>query len=121
MKMELIFVAIVSLKHIFYLERDLRRKCEKNLSYGKIQDNIFVEEVIEGDLENISNLESITEYIKKLSNEQKETLKKRNLSDTGLFFQRIYYLSEIEEEQYYSLNISTVETTCTLDYFKNFI
>lgn len=89
----------------------------KNLSYGKIQDNIFVEEVIEGDLENISNLESITEYIKKLSNEQKETLKKRNLGDTGLFFQRIYYIEE--NEKYNVIYLSTSETTCSRDYFEN--
>lgn len=90
----------------------------KKLTYEKKQDNIFVEEVIQGNIENLKENSSIYKYIKNLSDKNIKELEKRNLENKGMFFQRIYYLNENEEEQYYSINISTVEATCTRDYFE---
>ncbi len=87
----------------------------KRISYGKIQDNIFIEEAAEtyGD----NNIDTAIQYIKTLSNKEQEKLKQETPKNQGLFFQRQFIIEE--KENYYKIRINTSKTECTKDYFNN--
>ncbi len=88
----------------------------KILNYGKMNDNIFLEEVVSGDFATIKDTSTIFSYVQNLSDKNKETLAKRDLEGKALFFERSYNVAE--EDEFYSVNIITQETTCSSEYFK---
>ena len=87
----------------------------EKISYGKIQDNIFIEEAAEtyGD----NNIDTAIQYIKTLSNKEQEKIKQETPKNQGLFFQRQFIIEE--KENYYKITINTSKAECTKDYFNN--
>lgn len=92
----------------------------KTISYEKILDNIFVQEVLFEWAElNFEEMELITKYVENLSKEQKNILKQQIASDKGMIFQGEYTVIKDEEEGYYSIGAQYYKAECTLSYFKD--
>ena len=89
----------------------------QRINYGRIQSNIFIEEVINP----YSNekKETILSYIYKISDEDKTKLIKENKTDIGIFYQRSYDIVYNERYGYYSIVATTYQANCSSDYFKN--
>jgi len=94
------------------------RNMFKILNYGKISDNIFMEDVIENfEIEGNEGYNKIVEYLQKKSNDTKTNLKLD--SQTGMFFQRKYNIFKALNEKYYSVSMEEKKSTCNIDYFSN--
>ena len=92
----------------------------KNISYGKIADNIFLQEVMEGFYgEENPKTEVAKQFIENYSKEQKTKLKSKFSDDMGAFVQREYVVEASGKEiKYYAIYIHTYQATCTKEYFK---
>lgn len=103
-------------KNIIVLTNGIEEQTyREKISYGKIQDNIFIEEAAEtyGD----NNIDTAIQYIKTLSNKEQEKIKQETPKNQGLFFQRQFIIEE--KENYYKITINTSKAECTKDYFNN--
>lgn len=89
------------------------------INYGKITDNIFMEEVILKDLYQNDEMEVCIKYIEKLSNEQKTRLKTQAYDNKGYFFQREYNIYYDSENAYYIIYTNSYEAMCPISYFEN--
>ncbi len=90
-------------------------KWRHRLNYGKLQDNIFIEEAV--DSIEVENTKVAMDYIKTISNKEQQKLKQEINSDHGAFFQKYYSINE--EENYYCISIDTSKAICTKEYFDN--
>ena len=88
------------------------------LNYGKIQDNIFMEEIA-WTFNEEKDLKVPMDYIKKLSNLQKASLKSKTSSSNGVFFQREYNIYKNEENEFYGITVSSYQAKCSISYFEN--
>lgn len=99
---------------------------EIKVNRGKIQDNIFVEEIAYDNVEHPDNTEDpgtknkdkVKDYIKKLSDDQKNALINQISNSRGAFFQRAYSFRYDPQNEYYVINITSYQAMCTLSYFK---
>lgn len=91
----------------------------ERLNYGKIQNNIFIEEVMSKFVNEEIDDTPALEYVKKLSEENKANLINNNNKKNGVFFQRAYSIWYDEQQRYFEINVSTYQATCSLEYFKN--
>lgn len=89
----------------------------KSINYGKIKDNIFLEEVVY--CYDQQNYGYCKEIIEKLSKELKEEIKNETKDSEGLICQRIYYVSGEPKDEYIALDISTYNAKCSKQYFKD--
>ena len=78
-------------------------KWRHRLNYGNLQDNIFIEEVV--DLIEEENTKVAMDYIKSISNKEQKKLKQEINNDQGAFFQKYYSINE--EDNYYYISIDT--------------
>lgn len=83
---------------------------------GKIRDNIFVEEVIEGT--GISN-KVVKEFTDKLSSSTKSNLVSQIKSTQGAILQLDYYTNDWSEQGFVYIGVTTSLATCTREYFAN--
>ena len=90
-------------------------KWRHRLNYGNLQDNIFIEEVV--DLIEEENTKVAMDYIKSISNKEQKKLKQEINNDQGAFFQKYYSINE--EDNYYYISIDTSKAICTKEYFDN--
>ena len=88
------------------------------LNYGKIQDNIFMEEIA-WTFNEEEDLKVPMDYIKKLSDSQKASLKSKTSSSNGVFFQREYNIYKNEENGFYGITVSSYQAKCSIPYFEN--
>ena len=89
----------------------------QEINYGKIQDNIFVEEAIEGDIELLKQYPKVIDYIKNMSDDGIAKLKNQNLNNQAMFYQKTYNFSISEDTV--SIYATETKTTCTREYFSN--
>ena len=95
------------------------RNMFKILNYGKVSDNIFMEDVIE----NISEedvddgYQKIIRYFQNQSNETKKQLKVE--SGKGLIYQRKMSIYKEVDEKYYVANVEEIKATCSEEYYHN--
>lgn len=89
----------------------------QRLSYGKLTDNIFIEEVVEC-FNNEYDQKAVKDYIDKLSKEKKANLQKSIKSTQGVIFQ-VKYIINTNEEGYYNIYVVSATATCTKEYFNN--
>lgn len=95
---------------------------ETRLNYGKIKDNIFLEEVIQDynkSYNTAPELEIARKFIKKMSDDTKTELINKTKSNRGVFFQREYSAWYDDEKKYTVVNCSTNQATCSIAYFEN--
>jgi len=91
----------------------------QQISYGKIADNIFIEEVLWNWSELKGNeVNIVIEYVKNLSKEQKVILKQETREDRGVIFQREYNISKNDEKGYYCIMVSSYKAECSIPYFE---
>lgn len=92
---------------------------ENRMTYGKLQNNIFIEELLltYGKYEDHVNVAK--DYIKSLSEDQKANLINQTSNSKGTFFQREYYLDYIPAEEYYVIRTTSYQAMCAIDYFRN--
>lgn len=92
----------------------------KILNYGKISNNIFMEDVIENTNDDYAKEEgfiAIMEYFQKDSDQKKNNLSVEN--GKGMFYQRIINIWHNEQEGYYSAYLREVQTTCDINYYND--
>jgi len=93
----------------------------QQISYGKISDNIFVEEILwkwdESLLE--EDMNTVRNYINNLSRENKAILKRNTSSDKGVIFQGEYSVYKEVQKGYYYISVTYYKAQCELPYFKN--
>lgn len=89
----------------------------KLLFYGKLTDNIFMEESV-SDTNNITNEKVIKSYIDKLSKENKENIKKTIKNNQGAIYQVQYSVSKYDEG-YYNIYAYSAKAVCSKEYFTN--
>lgn len=89
------------------------------ISYGKISNNIFMEELLLKNLDKDDKMEVCIKYIEKLSEEQKEILKNQAYDNKGYFFQREYNIYDDSENDYYVINTYSYQAICSISYFEN--
>ena len=95
---------------------------ETRLNYGKIKDNVFLEEVVldyEHEYFENKELEIARKFIEKMSNETKSDLMNKTKSNRGVLFQREYQAWYDEEKNYTVVHASTYQATCSIAYFQN--
>jgi len=93
----------------------------QQISYGKISDNIFIEEVLwiwEDSIQE-QDKKTIINYINNLSTEKRKILKQETSSDKGVILQGQYSAYKDEKEGYYCININYSKAECTLEHFEN--
>ena len=91
----------------------------KRVSYGFLQNNIFIEEVITNASSEEYKDEKVMEKINKMSEEYKSSLINNNNTNTGIFAQRTYAVSVDTEGHYFNITAATFNSTCSLSYFKS--
>lgn len=96
-----------------------QEKYMTRISYGKISNNIFTEEVLFKNLDKDDEIEVCIKYIEKLSEEQKATLKNQAYDNKGYFFQREYNIYDDSENDYYVINTYSYQAVCSISYFEN--
>ena len=89
------------------------------LSYGKITDNIFIEEVLMESFKKDEWYENCKKYIEKLAKEQQDLLKSQTPNNIGRFYQREFNVFYDEEKQYYIINSTIYQAICPISYFKS--
>ena len=101
---------------------DSNEDYEVRINYGKIKDNIFLEEVVMdyiNDYYTNNQLSIARKYVEKLSKEAKENIIKQSKSNRGFFLQREYQLWYDEEKEYTVVNVAIYNATCSVAYFEN--
>lgn len=92
----------------------------KQISYGKIKDNIFVEEILlNWDGTDEEELEVVIEYVEKLSKEQQTILKQETSNNKGVIFQGEYYVSKDIDKGYYLIQTTYYKAECLISYFED--
>ena len=100
----------------------------KRLNYGKIRDNVFVEEVMsefydnnENDPNNVKAIKNGKEFINKLSNEYKKNEIDKVPSNRGAFLQRQYsfWYDSYLDKKYFTIYVASYKATCSTAYFAN--
>lgn len=88
------------------------------ISHGKLSSNIFMEEVMywNGYMTDV-NIKNVKSYIEKLSEAQKQQLKSQDFGNQGVFYQRDYWVNDIDEK-YYEISVHSYQTTCSSEYFE---
>lgn len=108
-------------KNIIVLVRNMEaEKYFKNLMHEKIKDNIFMEEAIIYDIDDIdaSVISKIENYITRtVEDNKKEELKNKTDKSKGLFFQREYRINKSENGGY-EVTSKMCQATCDISYFK---
>lgn len=89
------------------------------ITYGKIADNIFMEEILLNNFDENNGMQTCSEYIRKISDEQKELLKSQAYKNKGYFFQREYSIYYDRSNDYYIISTIAYQATCSISYFKN--
>ena len=87
------------------------------LNYGKISDNIFMEEYIQN-YEDMEIPKAIVSYIKKQSQDKKKSLLSEVPNTKGMFYQRVFTFMHVNDADFYRVAIEEIKTTCDIDYFK---
>lgn len=109
-------------KDLIVLTKDLieyNYNYSKKISYGKISDNIFLEEMLfNWTSEEFKELETLLKYIEKLSKERKALLKQQTSNNKGVIFQGEYHLSKNEDEGYYCIQANYYKAECLISYFE---
>lgn len=109
----------LGLKDIIVLTGDAQEEeYMTKISYGKISDNIFIEEVLLKNSDQDEKIEPCIKYIEKLSEEQKVTLKNQAYDNKGYFFQREYHIYDDSENDYYVINTYSYQAMCSILYFE---
>ena len=94
----------------------------QRLNYGKIKDNVFMEEIVldsDGKYYTNDKLEIGRKFIQKLSSEAKSKIMNDTNTNKGVFVQREYQLWYDEDYNYTAVNVLIYGATCPLGYFKN--
>lgn len=89
------------------------------LNIGFVSDKVYMEDFFECYMRDIddNSKKDIIKYLQNVSNNTKNRIKDN--SNYGLFFQRIMYISESIDKSFYQVELIEVNTTCTIDYFKD--
>ena len=89
------------------------------LNIGFVSDKVYMEDFFECYMRDIddNSKKDIIKYLQNVSNNTKNRIKDN--SNNGLFFQRIMYISESIDKSFYQVELIEVNTTCTIDYFKD--
>lgn len=108
-------------KNIVVLVRNIEaERFLKNLMHEKIKDNIFMEEAMMYNSDDVdaSILSKIENYIKRtLEDPKKEELKNKTDKNTGLFFQQEYTINKNDNGEY-EVTSKICQATCDISYFK---
>lgn len=89
------------------------------ISYGKISDNIFMEEVFFHWMEtNTDDMAVVEDYIKNLSKEKQIILRQETPNNKGVIFQGSYDVWK-NEKGYYCINVKYYKAECSKQYFDN--
>lgn len=88
------------------------------ISYGKLQNNIFIEEILFNS-NNDEEYQPAKEYVKKLSDNQKANLINQTSNSRGTFFQRAYTIDKNTENNYFIINTTTFQALCSISYFNS--
>lgn len=88
------------------------------LSYGKLTENIFMEEILFRSDEDNEGIEYAEQYVKKLSEEQKETLKRETDDNKATFFQREYNIFYDTNKEYFIIDVRSYQAMCPIAYFQ---
>lgn len=90
------------------------------LSYGKVKDNVFLEEVVlesSSDYYSDEQLKPVRDYIDKLSKETREEVMKEDKN--GMFCQVSYGKYQVYNEDFFQISVTKNKATCSKAYFKN--
>lgn len=90
------------------------------LSYGKLTDNIFTEEIVESYEEEYEN-KVVKDFIVDLSNKNKSEFKKSLGKTQGAILQSKYYVYTREEEEYYTILEHRALAISSIEYFEEYI
>lgn len=95
------------------------RNSFKILNYGKISNNIFMEDIIENINEDDvdEGYKKIIDYFQNTSNKTKESLKVED--NQGLFYQRKLSIYRDMNESFYTAMVEEIKATCNEEYFQN--
>ena len=94
------------------------RNMFKILNYGKVSDNIFMEDVIENyDQYGDEGYQKIVQYFQNSSNETKKNLKIE--AGKGLFYQRKMNIYKGTDDKYYVASVEETKATCSEEYYQN--
>lgn len=95
----------------------------KNISYGKIKENIFVNEtmILMYDMleEDEKTPEPVIEYIQKISENNQKTLKEETSKDKGVIAEIEYDILQYNEEAFYLIRATKSKATASILYFQN--
>jgi len=94
-----------------------KAKYATNISYEKISDNIFVEEVLlKWDIKE-DELNTVVEFVKELSKNQKEKLKEETKPNEGVIYQTEYSVSK-DDKGYYEISVVSYKAKSSISYFE---
>jgi len=91
----------------------------ERISYGKITDNIFVEEILFDYSIQEDETKIISDYVKKLSAERKTILRQETPNNKGRIFQGEYHVFKNENNGYYEISVNYYNAECSLQYFED--
>lgn len=95
----------------------------RNISYGKIKENIFINEtmILMYDMlgEDEKTPEPVIEYIQKISENNQKTLKEETSKDKGVIAEIEYNIFKHEEESFYRIRAVKSKATSSIYYFQN--
>lgn len=106
----------IGMKNIIAFTEPYFEESFDSINYGKIKDNIFLEEVAY--YYEKSDNEFTKKFIAKLSDELQNDIEKETLDNEGMICQRIYNISRYLDQDYIAVSISTYKAKCSREYFK---
>lgn len=105
----------VGLKNIIVLTNP--KDAGNVIEYGKIANNVFVEEVLVNDIQEDKN-GVCKKYIENLVKEQKDKLINQT-QNKGIIYQREHYANYDSRNKFYIINSTVYQAMCSISYFEN--
>ena len=91
------------------------------INYGKIADNIFVEENLYDLEQKPENVDTsvVNKYVKNLSEDLRNNLVNQTSNNRGSFYQRAYTYTFDKDNNYFVITSKSYQAMCSLAYFKS--
>ena len=92
----------------------------QRINYGKIEDNIFIEENLYEPDEKPENIDTsvVTTYIKNISEDLRNNLKNQTSNNKGTFYQRAYNYNYDAENSFFVIKSTSYQAMSSISYFK---
>ena len=92
----------------------------QRINYGKIEDNIFIEENLYEPDEKPENIDTsvVTTYIKNISEDLRNNLKNQTSNNKGTFYQRAYNHNYDAENSFFVIKSTSYQAMSSISYFK---